>query len=160
MPEHEKSTSSSAAADPHALAEVRARRAGLRRAMTDAEVAAAGALAGRPENWRSGVLPCLEALLDAWERHITATEADDGLFAQIRTDAPRLAPALARLHREHDRLLTDIKDNLATVHAGADEQSLQLVRADLIPLLAKLARHRQQGSDLLYAAYQVDIGGE
>jgi hypothetical protein len=34
------------------------------------------------------------------------------------------------------------------------------VRAAATSLLARLARHRQRGADLVFEAYQVDVGGE
>jgi len=38
--------------------------------------------------------------------------------------------------------------------AWADE-----IRAELTTLLVALARHRQRGADLVYEAYDVDLGG-
>ena len=39
------------------------------------------------------------------------------------------------------------------------EVYVDALRADLTEMLCALAHHRQRGSDLIWAAYDVDIGG-
>jgi hypothetical protein len=142
------------------LDEVRERRAGLRRTMTLVEVAAAGALAGRPEQWRVQMLTALDDLVAAWAAHVSGTEGPGGLWEQLRTDAPRLDGNLRRLRREHETLGTEIDGLRRELNAaGDDTSSLMSIRERVITLLMQLARHRQRGADLIYEAYQRDVGG-
>lgn len=142
------------------LREVRKRRIGLRHAMTDVEIAASAALAGRPREWRSTLVPMVDELRDAWESHVSGTEGPGGLWEQIRTDAPRLTGELQRLGREHKALAAEIealRRNLAD--AGEDETRLLNAREQTTALLVRLAKHRQRGADLIYEAYERDVGG-
>ena len=51
--------------------------------------------------------------------------------------------------------MNQLLDLLAAPGAAPAEQ----VRDDVTRLLGRLVRHRQRGSDLLYEAWAVDIGG-
>lgn len=154
MPDSENVT------EPGQLEEVRARRAGLRRTMTEVDEATSAALAGRPEEWRAKLLPCLEDLREAWASHVSGTEGPDGLWEQIRTDAPRLDGEIRRLGREHEALTGEVQAVLDDLrNAGDDESRLFGVRERATALLARLARHRQRGADLIYEAYERDVGG-
>ncbi len=139
---------------------VQARRAGLRRAMGELEKATAAPLAGRAEAWREHLVPALDALVVAWDKHVAETESEHGLFAEVRTEAPRLVPYLERLGAEHAAVRVAL-DGLRgeAMSQDADEQRLGAVREGVVDLLAQLVRHRQVGADLLYQAYQVDLGG-
>jgi hypothetical protein len=146
--------------EPVQLENVRQRRAGLRLTMTEVEEATSAALAGRPDEWRSKLLPCMDNLRDAWALHVSGTEGPGGLWEQIRTDAPRLDGELRRLRREHEARAADVaalRRDLAD--AGDDESRLDEVRERVTALLDRLARHRQRGADLIYEAYQRDVGG-
>jgi hypothetical protein len=151
---------SSNATVPAQLGEVGKRRAGLRRAITALEESASAALAGRPAEWRARLAPCVDNLQVAWESHISGTEGPGGLWEQIRTDAPRLNGQLNRLGREHQSLTAEVaalKRGLAD--AGEVESRLASVRERVTTVLVQLARHRQRGADLIYEAYERDIGG-
>jgi hypothetical protein len=139
---------------------VRRRRAGLRRTMTAFEVATAAALVGRPQEWRTELLGHVDDLRKAWQSHVSGTEGPGGLWEQIRTDAPRLDGGIRRLRREHELMTAEV-DGLrqALVDADEDEARLAGVRERATTLLQKLARHRQRGADLIFEAYQRDIGG-
>jgi hypothetical protein len=141
------------------LSVVRAQRSHLRRACQELELALAAPLTGRLDEWAHQVAPAVVRIREAFAVHISVTEGRSGLFEQIRSDAPRLVPALGRLHREHK----DIAAELASAAEELDtagEGSVEQVRERLTTVLAGLSRHRQRGSDLLYEAYQVDLGGE
>jgi hypothetical protein len=136
------------------LGEVRDQRAGLRTAINHLEDAAAAAVGGPDGSWRVTIDLTVAEVQAAWERHIAVTEAPDGLFEQIRTDAPQLSPRIQALRREHE----DLHAALSTVAAGGPPDTDD-VRELVIDLVAKLARHRQHGADVVYEAYSVDIGG-
>lgn len=142
------------------LAGVRTQRASLRQAFTALEQALAAPLSGRPEQWQEQVTACLEQMRTAWTRHIAVTEGPDGLFEQIRGEAPRLAPQLRKLHQEHDGISSDL-DVMRTGLAGpGSDAELSAIRTQATAVLSRVMRHRQRGADLIYEAYERDIGGE
>jgi hypothetical protein len=148
------------AADAPRLNEVRRRRVGLRRTMTRVEEATSAALLGRPDEWGTRLVPAIAELQDAWALHVSGTEGPGGLWEQIRNDAPRLDGMLRRLRREHEQLADEIAALRRTVHdADGDGTRLSDARERVTAVLAQLARHRQRGADLIYEAYQHDIGG-
>jgi len=49
---------------------------------------------------------------------------------------------------------------LARVGPPVPADQVDAIRAHGTALLARLARHRQRGADLIHEAYEVDIGGE
>ena len=142
------------------LREVGELRAGLRRTMTAVEDAASAALTSRPREWCAGLSPHIDDLRQAWASHVSGTEGPGGLWEQIRTDAPRLNGALNRLGREHEQLTSEIealRQVLADTHD--DEALLVKARDRVTTLLVQLTRHRQRGADLIFEAYEHDIGG-
>jgi hypothetical protein len=111
--------------------------------------------AADPE-WRVEVDQRLSELAAAIAEHIDETEGPDGLLEEILGVAPRLANAISRLRAEHDDLgarVVELRDRLAS-DARVDE-----MRGDILSLLMALSHHRQRGSDLVYEAYKIDIGG-
>ncbi len=145
---------------PSQLQEVGARRAGLRRTMTQVEEAASAALGGRPGDWRAALSLRVDDLRTAWASHVSGTEGPGGLWEQIRTDAPRLEGALRRLGREHAALTSEVEALHHMLAAAGDNESLLAnARERATALLAQLVRHRQRGADLIYEAYEHDVGG-
>jgi hypothetical protein len=136
------------------LGEVRDQRSGLRAAMHHLEDSAAAPLAGRGDAWRAQLDLGLAEIRTAWARHVAVTEAPDGLFEQIRTDAPQLSPRIQQLHREHE----DVQGALASI-TDDDPPDPEEARELVIDLVARLVRHRQHGADVIYEAYSVDVGG-
>jgi hypothetical protein len=146
--------------EPTQLQEVGKRRAGLRRTMTDVEGAASAALIGRPGDWRTKLAVHVEDLREAWAAHVAGTEGPGGLWEQIRTDAPRLAGQLHKLGREHKALTGEVEAlHRSLADAGDDESHLADVRERVNAMIILLTRHRQRGADLIYEAYEHDIGG-
>jgi hypothetical protein len=149
---------------------VRARRAGLRRASR----AVREVLRTPPGSVAALTQPPLEAALaelaEVWARHTAQTEADDGVLAQVLADCPRLAPAIGRLRREHAAVaeaLAAVAGALAAVRAEPGTADAVAVAAEPGPvpaatgldrLLDTVEKHRRAGRELLYEAYQVDLG--
>ncbi|MEU7891920.1 hemerythrin domain-containing protein [Nonomuraea sp. NPDC049152] len=141
------------------LSTLRMRRAHLRRACDELERALAVPPAGRADDWARELAPVVARMREAFAAHISIVEGPDGLFDEIRAESPRLEAMLRRLHREHD----DIAAGLAAAEedlSARDEAAMEGVRERLTTVLAALGRHRQRGTDLLYQAYEIDIGGE
>jgi hypothetical protein len=148
-----------AAATSAELATVRAHRIRLREASQALEAALAAPLTGRPDGWVGQVMPAVQRIREAFAAHVSFTEGRGGLFDQIRTDAPRLVTALARLHREHAEITAGLAAAEEQLEARG-EAGMARVREQLTAALTALSLHRKRGADLLYEAYQVDLGGE
>jgi hypothetical protein len=92
-----------------------------------------------------GIAPA-PTISEAVVEHLSTTEGEHGLYADIVAADPRLSSAVGSLLREHAELRQALDRNL-------DEQTA----AELATLFD---RHRQRGNDLVYEAYVVDLGGE
>ena len=144
------------------LETVRRRRAGLKAAMVELEHAAAAPLPGRQRAWLTEVCRRLELVQRRFASHVAGTEGEDGLFVDVLTASTRQAQPIAMLRTEHEQItevLRGLLDRLAQERGGAPE-TLEQAREEVTGLLARLSRHRQRGSDLIYEAYELDIGGE
>jgi hypothetical protein len=123
------------------------------------EQAFAAPTPGQRGAWVQRVHVALVELFADFREHIDITEGPSGLYADLRTTAPRLSHAVARLTREHAQIRELIDDLLARA-SGPDANDVDAVRDLGMALLGRLIRHRQHGSDLVYEAYAVDVGGE
>ncbi len=142
------------------LGEVRERREALLVALGSLEAALA-APASSP-HWRDGLGDALSHLCTTWKEHVTVTEASDGLLGSVRMDAPRLSSHVDRLVADHAVLTEatqDVMDRLDRAPVDADKAELDALREQALELLAAVVRHRQRGADLIYDAYNVDVGG-
>jgi hypothetical protein len=138
---------------------LRARRADLRESIGGLERALAAPAPNRLQAWFHRVHAALGQLSADFREHIDITEGSGGLYGELLTTEPRLSNTVARLTREH----VQVRDSLATLLArtsGPEFPDVERVRDIGTRLLGQLARHRQRGSDLIFAAYSVDLGGE
>jgi hypothetical protein len=82
------------------------------------------------------------------------------LYDDIRATAPRLSHGVEMQESEHAELLAEVHRLLDERDEGLrDPEDVTAHREAVTRLLDLLARHRQRGSDLVYEAYAVDIGG-
>jgi hypothetical protein len=142
--------------------EARRRRAPLRAAAGDLE-RAASAPVGTGTVWRERVRESLAKVQVALKQHVKDTEGEEGLYIELRDDAPRLTNLVILLTDEHTEIKDAIRDCLATLEALPEEfetEDAEPVRESILFLLGKIARHRQKGADLIWRAYSVDIGGD
>ena len=143
------------------LAETARRRADLREALVDVEQAISRPAVGREHDWAKGVQIRLEGLAHAIDEHIEITERPDGLYDEISAKAPHLTTKMDRLREEHPLLrerTQALVAKLQTTEIGP-AWPLDEARNDLQRLLGQVVRHRQLGSDLVWEAYNLDIGG-
>lgn len=144
-----------AAADHgQALEEARLRRLALAEAMGRTEQALATP-SGSP-SWRQEVTDALQHVRVALEDHIDEVEGPEGLLVELRQVDPRLVGKVEQLEREHPPLSRAVQTALESVEVQAVEEA----RSQVLDLLLALARHRQRGADLVYEAYNVDIGAQ
>lgn len=150
----------STAPEPALIDALRRRRAELRESMSALEDALAGPAPRGQARWAERVHVALVELSADFREHVDVTEGPDGLYRDLLRDAPRLSQAVTRLTREHAQikdLLEDLLERSQDPETGEDVDSLR----DLgTTLLGMLVRHRQRGSDLVYEAYELDVGGE
>jgi len=143
------------------LAEARRRRADIHRALVQAEEAISGPALGREADWAREVIDAFAALRETIEEHIEVTERSEGLYEEILHKAPRMAEAVRRLREEHPLMRDKTSEaitRLRTTPVGA-MWPLEEARDDLQRLLGRIVKHRQLGADLVWEAYNLDIGG-
>ncbi|WP_433129788.1 hypothetical protein ACQPWW_05610 [Micromonospora sp. CA-240977] len=108
--------------------------------------------------WREQVLLRLRPVGRGFAEHVHATEGPAGLYRELLTQSPRLHHGVRLLTREHAGIIAAI---LAVQRiAEQPEADPDELRHRAGHLLRRLARHRRRGADLLWEAYQTDLGGE
>jgi hypothetical protein len=145
--------------DP-ALEAARRRRKHMHTAMIDVEEALQAP--SRSSAWGPRLLTELGDLLAALENHASTVDAPDGIIARVVNDAPRLDGLGKRLTADHDVLREGVKTAMATVESSgtpASTEEANAIREQVVDLLARFTRHRHQGSDFIWEAYDVEIGG-
>jgi hypothetical protein len=145
--------------DPR-LAAVRRRRVSLRSAMNNFEDALAMHMADRIERWTEGVRPAAEEVQMHLREHIVTTEGAEGFHAEILAAAPRLSHAVEVLVHDHVILTGLIAKIIVQLRDAQNRQDVEGIRERGTDLIARLSRHRQRGADLIYEAYEYDLGGE
>ena len=145
-----------------ALDAARQRRKTLHDTLVHLEEALSSPAAARIPDWTATVLKEMHEVRDAFAQHITVTEQDDGLYDEILDRAPRLEGNVRRLREEHPEIRTGIEsmlERLENTEIGTDVWPLDQARDDLQRFIGRVIKHRQRGADLVWEAYNVDIGG-
>jgi hypothetical protein len=150
----------SPSSDQAFLEELRRHRAELRESMSALEDAMAAPATADRVRWAQRVHVALVELSGDFREHIDITEGPDGLYGDLLKASPRLSDAAAGLTREHVLISGQIDHLLARVTAPDVTEDVDRVRDLGTALLGRLVRHRQRGSDLVFDAYDFDIGGE
>jgi hypothetical protein len=142
------------------LDELRRHRAELRESMSALEDALAAPVTGDMARWAQRVHVALVELAGDFRDHIEITEGPDGLYRDLLTSSPRLSDAVVSLTREHVVIVAKVDALMAPLIASGGVEDAGSVRALGTALLGRLVRHRQRGADLVFEAYEFDIGGE
>ncbi len=145
-----------------ALGEARKRRQTLHDAIVQLEMAISSPAAGRAPEWATQVTKAVVGVRDAFEQHVIVTEKPGGLYEEIIQRAPRLAGTVKRLQDEHPAITESVTALVERLDAGQVESDAwppDNARNDLQRLIGAVVRHRQKGADLVWEAYNVDIGG-
>ena len=136
---------------------VRVRRDRLYEAILGLEKALATPAGDHPKEWAMLLAVPIENLQTVLATHVAGTEGADGLFAQIREDAPHLLHAVERLRNDHEPLVasaTALADALPGVH---DDDTVDAVRTQALQLMRQLLEHRHLGAEVVYDAYAIDV---
>lgn len=113
--------------------------------------------------WRDEMLVALGDLRGAFRHHLNSADADGGIIEAVVEDAPRLSGPAAMLQAEHPVIQGQIETLIEAVesaHVPTTHAEAEAIRELVLQLLVALSRHRQHGSDLVWQAYAVDIGGQ
>ncbi|MCA0336338.1 MAG: hypothetical protein LCH66_05635 [Actinobacteria bacterium] len=139
------------------LAQVRAQRAELGESMRALEDALALPLGLAV--WGRRVRAALTEVAHDVGEHVELTECEGGLYADLAAAAPRLASGIEAQLADHAWLVAEVERLLQARDDGISRADLGAHRDEVTALLQRLVKHRQRGSDLIYEAYEVDIGG-
>ncbi len=150
----------SSASDQALLEELRRHRAELRESMSALEDALAAPVTADQVRWAQRVNAALMEVSGDFRTHIEITEGRNGLYRELLRTSPRLSGAVAGLTREHVLIGGQIDSLLARIAAQDVIEDVDRVRGRGTAILGRLVRHRQRGSDLVFEAYEFDIGGE
>jgi hypothetical protein len=150
----------SSPAEQQMLDELRRRRGELLDSIRAVEQALAAPAPGRQARWAERVHVALVELAADFREHVNITEGPNGVYGELLVTAPRLELAVSGLTREHAVIREQIEFAIAGAVAAGTSEQVDAVREAVTGLLARLHRHRQRGSDLIFEAYEVDIGGE
>jgi hypothetical protein len=110
------------------------------------------------EDASSALAGALTVLRGAFAEHVEYAEGPGGLFEELLDDEPgEAAQEVDRLKRDHGVIATtmDRAESLLAEGAGADDERLVDVTAELVRLLAE---HRRRGAELLHNVYAVETG--
>ncbi len=139
------------------LAAVKIRRDDFYEAILGLERALAVPAGESPELWGAMVATQVGRIRGVLEEHVRGTEGEDGLFDQIRDDAPQLLHAVQVLGAAHD----DLVAQAAALDAGLEHigtaADVERTRDAALDLMRALLEHRHRGAEVLYDAYQVDL---
>lgn len=139
---------------------VRTRREALYEAVVGLEDALATPV-GDGTKWRLRVAMAVDHATIRIEEHATQTESPGGFLDKVTQEHPQLQRRVNQLKVDHERLEKEADALRLTVSLIEDDRipdEAVAIRNQAIDLLGQLTRHRQRGSDLIYEAYQVDIG--
>jgi hypothetical protein len=155
MAEDASNDTSRSATTSDALSAAGKRRIELKQAVGRVEIATARPAAD--PSWAATLATELGDLVAALEHHVDEVEGPTGLLTELFASSPRLANQIEYVKAEHPTLIARAKGVLNRVRLSDEPESL---RDDVLDLLLAIARHRQRGADLVYAAYNIDIGGD
>ncbi len=139
------------------LAEIARHRSQLAAAMNHVEAAAAAPVG--KESWVIDLRHSLRQLEVAWNHHLVEMHNPNGLLDQIVEEAPRLQRSVDEMRGAQTEVAAVIgaaMELMAEADEGADPKEF---REAAIAALVEVTRHRQRGADLIYDAYDIDIGG-
>jgi hypothetical protein len=140
------------------------RRISLRAAMSALERSMAAPAYGRSSEWVSGVRVSVMDLQQCMRAHVEATEGPAGFHREILTAAPRLSHSVEISVREHvviGKLLEQLVTVLDSPNGVAQpDELIEELRDTGTRLLGLLIRHRQRGADMIFEAYEAELGGE
>ena len=153
--------------DSTKVSSIRSRREALLQAVVGLEDALAGPI-GDQERWRLRVAMAVDHAVARISEHIAQTEGRGNILDEILAVAPRLERRVKQMRVDHENLekaahqLVVAVTELSAVDDDTESDVMEdraiAVRNQAVEVMGQIARHRQRGADLIYEAYQVDLG--
>lgn len=141
------------------LDRLRAHRAELGESMRALDAALALPVGMGPV-WRRRVRAALTELAHDLRDHVALTEGPGGLYEDLQASAPRLSRRVELQLADHADVLAEVDRLLGERDEGlSGEEAVAAHREAATALVGRLVRHRQRGSDLVWEAYDLDLGG-
>ena len=136
---------------------IRVRRDRFYEAILGVERAIATPAGDDAEAWAAALAAPVDNLQEVLAEHVSGTEGEEGLFEQMRADAPHLLPHLEQLQKEHAPLVEGTQHLALSLPNVHDDDGVDLVRMHALDLLRHLLEHRHRGAELVYDAYAIDV---
>jgi hypothetical protein len=136
---------------------VRVRRDSFYDALLELEQALCTPAGDDVAGWAAAARVPVAHLREVLDAHVSGTEGDEGLFAEVRDHAPHLIPAVDRLRSEHAPLIAATEALAARLDDLQSDAEVEGVRDEGIELIGRLLAHRHRGAELVYDAYSIDI---
>ena len=147
--------------DGVAIEKAKQKRERLHQAMWDLEAAVSAP--AQVSAWIVDLSGSMTVFQDALLDHIVEVEGPEGIIARILEDVPRLSAHADVLLGDHPRLrlLTEqVTNQVQNAGPAPDGDAVRVIREAVLELLGQLSRHRHLGADLVYDAYNLDVGGQ
>jgi len=111
-----------------------------------------------PVVWGERVQQEVARLALDFVEHIDVTEGVGGLHESITESAPRLSRAVDILTAEHDETEADIAELVQATEPPVMARDVETIKVRGTLLLDSLIKHQQRGADLVYEAFEQDLG--
>lgn len=108
------------------------------------------------KRWRRRMSDALARVDRALDEHIAESEGEDGVLGEIINQAPRLRREVSILQSEHVELSEACRRLQLMIQSDASELALRRRAHDLC---VRFGEHRYRGADLVYDAFDIDLGG-
>ena len=144
-----------------ATATSRGDRASMLTAMHSLEAALAAGIPARETEWRERVRSSAKTLLSTMQHQSDEFEAKRGLLQNVIQDAPRLVDRVGELRMLHHAALDLLSQLTTQVEPSRSSNTLSTdeVRSQFAEVISTIRRLQAIEADLIYEAYQVDLGG-
>lgn len=138
----------------------RENRARMLLAIQDLEQALAAASFDREGVWAQRLIDSLGSLQTALRETGESADSEDSMLGVLVSDFPRLQGRADRLRKDYDALQKQVEKICLDllVDSPASPRDVEQTREQLAHLLARLRYVQSIETELLFEAYQVDVG--
>jgi esterase/lipase superfamily enzyme len=111
------------------------------------------------DGWSRGTGIVLEALDQLLRTHLRQTEGPEGLFADVTESSPHLIHEVETLRAEHAELRAELDRVVLVARDIRADVEIESVQDSIHAISRAMARHLDREDDLVWRAYDVDLGG-
>ncbi len=111
--------------------------------------------------WLRTVEQELTEVAESLREQVAECEGPGGMFDRVMERAPRLAHKIERLRDDHVRIALDVRAALDHVRSAepGDTTVVGQMREECMDLFLAVSRHRHEAADLVYEAFDTELGG-